>query len=98
MSWSLNLTGRAGTLSAAVKQKFVEQGGCPKGSAEEAAKNQCGDIAESLVKSMSAEKVVSIKAQGSAWNNSGGTANSQHIEFKLSTIGDFLEDSPTPAA
>mgnify|MGYP003523878673 FL=1 len=91
MSWSLNLTGRAGTLAAAVTQKFIEAQGCPKGSAEETAKNSLGGVAETLVKSMPADKVVSIKAQGSAWNNPDGTANSQHIEFKLSTIGDFIE-------
>lgn len=97
MSWSLNLTGRSGVLAAAVAQKFTEQGGCPKGSAEEVAKNSLGGVAETLVKSMPPNVVVSIRAQGSAWNNPDGTANSQHIEFKLSTIGDFLEDSPASA-
>lgn len=97
MSWSLALTGRAGTIATAVTQKFAETGGCPKGSAEETAKNSLGGVCETLVKSMQPNTVVRITAQGSAWNNPDGTANSQHCEFKLSTVSDFLEDSPTPA-
>jgi hypothetical protein len=90
MSWSLNVTGRADKAEA-IKQKFVEQGGCPKGSKEEAAKNALGDVAETLAKSLPPTMVVRVTAQGSAWNNPDGTANSQHCEFKFQTVGDFLE-------
>lgn len=91
MSWSLSKAGRAGALAATVKQIFADTGGCPKGSAEEAAKNQLGDVAEQLAKSLPADKVVSISASGSAWNNADGTAQYQSAKFEFSTFGDFVE-------
>lgn len=90
MSWSLNKTGRAGALGAIIADAFTNQGGCPKGTAEEQAKNALGPIAEALCKSMPADKIVTIEAHGSAWNQQDGSALSQLIQFKLMTIGDFV--------
>jgi hypothetical protein len=91
MSWSFNKMGRAGKLASIVKQQIVEVQGCPKGSAEEAAKNQVGDVLETLCKSLPSEKVITISCAGSAWNQSDGTALSQSLRIELNTIGDFLE-------
>jgi hypothetical protein len=91
MSWSLSKAGRAGALAEKVKQIFVDTGGCPKGSAEETAKNQLGDVAETLLKSMPADKVVTFSASGSAWNNPDGSAQYQTAKFEFSTHGDFVE-------
>jgi len=91
MSWSLNKTGRAGKLSEVITDTFSKTGGCPAGSAEEAAKNSLGGVAETLLKSLPADKVVSIVASGSAWNNPDGTAQSQSAKFEISTHGDFVE-------
>lgn len=91
MSWSYQKVGRASKLADVVKQQLIDVQGCPKGSAEEAAKNQLGDVAETLCKSLPGDKVVSINAHGSAWNNGDGTANSQQVKFEFSTNGDFVE-------
>lgn len=61
-----------------------------RGSAEEAAKNALGDVAETLCKSFLADKAVSIVASGSAWNE-GDKAHSQACEFKFTTHGNFVE-------
>lgn len=90
MSWSLTVSGKSSKLADVIKEKFVGTQGCPKGSAEEMAKNALGDVAEALCKSFAAEKVVSISASGSAWNE-GDKARSQACEFKFSTHGDFIE-------
>ncbi|TKB06564.1 MAG: hypothetical protein E5V75_34775 [Mesorhizobium sp.] len=89
MSWSLNKAGRASKLAEVIKQSFVDAAGAPKGSDEEAAKNQLGEIAETLCKSFADDKVVRITAQGSAWNENG-KARQQHCEFKFETLGDFV--------
>lgn len=91
MSWSLSKTGRAGKLSALIKQAFVDNQGCPKGSAEEAAKNALGEVAETLCKSLPADKVVTVVASGSAWNNADGSAQSHTAKFELQSVGDFVE-------
>lgn len=91
MSWSLNKTGRAGSLAVVVTDVFSKTGGCPLGSAEETAKNSLGGVAETLLKSLPPDKVVTIAAQGSAWNNPDGSAQSQSVKFELSTHGDFVE-------
>ncbi len=90
MSWGLSKTGRASKMAASIKQLFIDAQGCPKGTAEEAAKNILGDVAETLCKSFNGDPAVSIKANGSAWNDSG-KANSQYVTFTLETIGDFVE-------
>ena len=91
MSWSYGKTGRAGKLADVVKQQFEDIQGCPKGTAEEEAKNQLGNIIEALCKSLPADKVVRISANGSAWNNSDGSASSQTLHVEFTTIGDFVE-------
>lgn len=90
MSWSFRKTGRATKLAEVVKQQFADTGGCPKGTAEEAAKNVLGEVAETLCKSLKGDPVVSIDAHGSAWNE-GDMARSQSCSFKLETLGDFVE-------
>ncbi|RUW41524.1 hypothetical protein EOA37_09695 [Mesorhizobium sp. M2A.F.Ca.ET.015.02.1.1] len=89
MSWSLNKAGRASKLAEVIKQSFADAAGAPKGSDEEAAKNQLGEIAETLCRSFSEDKVVRITAQGSAWNENG-KAKQQYCEFKFETLGDFV--------
>lgn len=89
MSWGYSRIGRAETLAAKVRQQFVETGGCPKDSAEEAAKNAVGTIAEALCRSLAGNPVVKIEAMGSAWNQQDGTAKSQSISFKLETLAQF---------
>lgn len=91
MSWSYQRSGRAAALAEVVKQQFVDTQGCPKGSAEEAAKNQLGDVVETLCKSLPADKVVTISASGSAWNNGDGSANSQQLKIEFVTHGEFVE-------
>lgn len=90
MSWSYTKAGRAGKMAEVVKQQFADTGGMPNGTAEEAAKNALGEVAEMLCKSLPADAVVSIEASGSAWND-GAQARSQSCSFKLSTIGGFVE-------
>lgn len=89
MSWSLNKVGRASQLAEVIKQSFVDAAGAIKGSDEEAAKNQLGEIAETLCKSFGEDRVVRITAQGSAWNENG-KAKQQHCEFIFETLGDFV--------
>lgn len=95
MSWSISVAGRAGTIASQVKSKFETTGGCPAGTAEEAAKNAIGAICESLAKTLPPDKVVRVTAQGSAWNVGDGAANSQQCEFKFSTMGEWLEEAST---
>lgn len=90
MSWYLSKAGRASKLAETITQAFVDTQGCPKGSAEEAAKNRLGEVAETLCKSFDEDKVVHITAQGSAWNV-GDKAKQQHCEFKFETFSDFVE-------
>jgi len=90
MSWSLSKTGRAGKLSEVVASMFEAAGGAPKDSAEEAAKNAIGGVAEILCKSLPVDKVVTISAHGSAWN-ADGNALSQALKFEFSTNGEFIE-------
>lgn len=90
MSWYLTVSGKSSKLAEVVKDKFVNCGGCPKGSAEEAAKNALGEVAEALCKSFIHDTAVSIVASGSAWNE-GDKARSQACEFKFSTHGEFIE-------
>lgn len=90
MSWSLNKAGRATKLAAVIKQLFTDAGGCPRGSAEEAAKNRLGEVAETLCQSFHGDPVVKIEASGSAWND-GDKARSQCASFKFETFGDFVE-------
>jgi len=91
MSWSYQKSGRAGKLAEVVKSQVEAIQGCAKGGAEEAAKNQLGLLFETLCKSLSSDKVVTISASGSAWTNAEGGANSQHLEVKFITQGDFVE-------
>lgn len=91
MSWSYQRSGRASALAALVSQQFADVQGCPKGSAEEAAKNQLGEVVETLCRSLPGDKVVTISASGSAWNNSDGSANSQHLKVEFTTHGEFVE-------
>ena len=91
MSWWYFRFGRAGQLSEVVRQQVTDVGGCPRGSAEEIAKNQVGEVLETLVKSLHVDKVVSIDASGSAWNQSDGTSLSQSLKIELKTIGEFVE-------
>lgn len=90
MSWSYNRAGRASKMAEVVKQQFADVGGCPKGSAEEAAKNALGEVAETLCKSLAGDPVIRIEANGSAWND-GDKARSQYASFKFETFGDFVE-------
>ncbi len=90
MSWSYRKVGRASKLAPIVKQQFADVGGCPKDTAEEAAKIALGGVAEILCGSLKGDPVVSIEAQGSAWND-GGSARSQACSFKFETHGDFVE-------
>lgn len=91
MSWSYNKLGRAGKLADVVKQQLAGVGGCPKGSAEEVAKNLVGDVLEPLLKSLPAEKIIRIDASGSAWNQSDGSALSQSLKIELTTVGELVE-------
>lgn len=91
MSWSFHKVGRASKLAEIVKQQIAATGGCPAGSAEEAAKNQLGEVAETLCKSLPADKVVTINASGSAYNKPDGSAEYQSAKFEFSTNGDFVE-------
>lgn len=90
MSWIYNKVGRASKMADVVKQQFADTGACPKGTAEEEAKNAFGGIAETLCKSFKGDPVVRIEAHGSAWNE-GGKAHSQAASFKFETLGDFVE-------
>lgn len=91
MSWSLTLIGRAEKMAEVIKQRFVDTQGCPKDTAEEAAKNALGDVAETLCKSFIGNPFVNIEASGSAWNE-GGKAKSQAAKFKFETVyGDVIE-------
>ncbi len=90
MSWSYSKAGRASKMAEVVKDQFVNTVGCPKGSAEETAKNALGDIAEALCKSFTGDPVVNIVASGSAWNE-GDKARLQSASFKFETFGDFVE-------
>lgn len=91
MSWSYNKLGKAGKLAEVIKRQVAGVGGCPKGSAEEFAKNQVGEMLEPLLKSLPAEKIVKIDASGSAWNQSDGSALSQNLKIELITVGDLIE-------
>lgn len=90
MSWSFHKVGRAAKLAEVVKQQIIDTQGCPKDSAEESAKNQLGGVLETLCNSLPGDKVVTINANGSAWNNADGSANSHHIKVEFSTNGDFV--------
>ncbi len=90
MSWSYSKVGRASKMAEVVKQQFADTGGCPKGTAEEDAKNAFGGIAETLSKSFKGDPVIRIEASGSAWNE-GDKAHNQTASFKFETIGDFVE-------
>lgn len=90
MSWYVSITGKSSKLGEIVKQRFENTGSCPEGTAEEAAKNALGAVAEQLCKSLISDMAVTITAQGSACNDAGG-AHSQLCEFKLSTHNEFIE-------
>lgn len=90
MSWSYQKAGRASKLADVVKQQVIDTQGCPKGSAEETAKNQLGEVLETLCKSFSEDRVVRINASGSAWNE-GSKAKSQYLKVEFETLGDFVE-------
>jgi len=90
MSWSYQKAGRASKLAEVVKQQVIATQGCPKGSAEEAAKNQLGEVLETLCKSFAEDRVVKISASGSAWTE-GDKARSQHLKVEFETLGDFVE-------
>lgn len=91
MSWSCQISGRAGALAANARERFANTGGCPKDTAEEAAKNQCGEIVEKLAASLlDKNTVLRVNANGSAWNENGG-ARSQYLELKIETLGEFVE-------
>lgn len=90
MSWSYNKLGRASKMAEVVRQQFEAVGGCPKGSAEEAAKNALGVVAETLCKSYIGDPIVRIDASGSAWNE-GDKAKSQSAKFSFETVGEFIE-------
>jgi hypothetical protein len=90
MSWSYSKAGRASKMAEVVKQQFAETGGCPVGTAEEAAKNALGAVAETLCASLKGDPAVRIEAHGSAWNE-GDRAHSQVCAFRFETFGDFVE-------
>ncbi len=90
MSWSYTKAGRASKMAEVVKQQMADVQGCPAGSAEEAAKNALGEVAETLCKSFSNDAVIHIRAHGSAWNE-GSNARSQSVMFEFETHGDFVE-------
>ena len=90
MSWSYMKTGRASTLAAVVQQGFKDAAHCPPGTAEEAARNALGAVAEALCKGFRDDPVVSISACGSAWTE-GTKALQQHASFEFKTIADFVE-------
>lgn len=90
MSWSYIKAGRAAKMAEVVKQQFADTGGMPKGTAEEAAKNALGEVAETLCRSLAGDAVVRIEASGSAWND-GDKARSQSCSFKFETLGGFVE-------
>lgn len=90
MSWSYSKAGRASKMAEVVKAQFAAVGGCPARTAEDAAKNALGEVAETLCKSFSNDPVVRIEASGSAWNENG-QARSQSAFFKFETFGDFVE-------
>ncbi|TPI86349.1 hypothetical protein [Mesorhizobium sp. B2-8-9] len=77
-------------MADVIKQHFIDTQGCPNGSAEQTAKNELGQVAETLCKSLEGDPVVRIEAHGSAWNV-GDKARSQSASFKFETIGDFVE-------
>lgn len=91
MSWSYEKVGRASKLATVVKEQVEKVGGCPVGSAEESAKNQIGAVLETLCGSFAEDRVVQIKASGSAWTQPNGKALSQQMTISFSTIGDFVE-------
>jgi hypothetical protein len=91
MSWSICKIGRAGALSKTIKEAFEKQGGCPAGSAEEAAKNAAGAMVQDLCASLeNPATIVKIEACGSAWN-AGDKAKTQSIDIKLDTLFNFEE-------
>jgi L-lactate utilization protein LutC len=90
MSWSYQKAGRASKLAEVVKQQIIDTQGCPKGSAEEAAKNQIGEVLETLCKSFGDDKAIKISANGSAWTE-GDKARSQYLKVEFETLGDFVE-------
>lgn len=90
MSWSYQKAGRASKLAEIVKQQVIDTRGCPTGSAEEAAKNQLGEVLETLCKSFAEDSVVKISASGSAWTE-GDKARSQYLKVEFETLGDFVE-------
>ncbi len=90
MSWSYQKAGRALKLAEVVKEQVTAVGGCPAGSAEEAAKNQLADVLETLCKSFGEDRVIRINSSGSAWTE-GGKAKSQHLRVEFETLGDFVE-------
>jgi hypothetical protein len=90
MSWSYQKAGRASKLAEVVRQQITDTQGCPKGSAEEAAKNQLAEVIETLCKSFGEDRVVRISASGSAWTE-GDKARSQSLKVDFETIGDFVE-------
>lgn len=90
MSWSYSAAGRASKLGEVVRQQFIDTGGCPAGSAEEAAKNALGAVVETLCKSLTSDVVVRVEAFGSAWHNSQEVL-SHSVQLKFETLGGFVE-------
>lgn len=85
MSWYIKKAGHVTKLAETIKEQFTEVRGCPPGSAEEAAKNALGEIAETLCKSMLGDPIVLIEASGSAWHE-GDKARQQAATFKFETL------------
>lgn len=90
MSWSYMKVGRAGALAQVVKQQVADTRGCPEGSAEEAAKNQIGEVLETLCSSLPVDKVVRINVVGSA-SIQNGQAMSQNLKLEFDSVYDFVE-------
>lgn len=91
MSWHIAVFGRSSKVGGMIKKKFEDTQGCPKGSAEEAAKNALGAVAEALCNSLATDMVVSISGSGSAWNE-GDKARSQICKFEFATnAGEFVD-------
>ena len=75
MSWSISKIGHANKLAETAKELFEKIGGCPAGSAEEAAKNAVGAIVQSLCASIDPPNaVIRVDAMGSALNTPDGKA------------------------
>lgn len=90
MSWSYTKIGKAAKLAEVVKQQISDMRGCPEGSAEETAKNQVGDVLQTLCSSLPADKVVRINVVGSA-STQNGQAMSQNLRLEFDSIYDFVE-------